>query len=187
MDHQMMDNDERINVLEAVCKKLQDRLDKLERAARSSTSGGGNAPNIGELPKWAMQWLSHFDGRGIPRARSANATECRKIGGGGKGDWAGDPIVRRDPPRWKGKSYSGLPMSLTEPEFLIMYADFEEWKGSKTLEDADQEKRKYITYNLRNAALAKGWAEILRDPAHTPGASIGDNDDFNDANEDIPF
>ena len=119
---------------------------------------------------------SFFNGSRGPMLRQATAL-----------DWAGDPIVRRDPPRWKGKSYAGLPMSLTEPEFLIMYADFEEWKGSKTLEDADQEKRKYITYNLRNAALAKGWAEILRDPAHTPGAPIGDNYDFNDANEDIPF
>ena len=191
MDHEVIDAlDVRVATLEAALKKMQDRLDQVQRQAKAAAAAtGGNAAAV-DLPKWAAQWLSHFDGRGIPRARAASLTECRKIGGAGKGDWAGDPIVRRDPPKWDGKSYSGMPMSLTSPDYLDRIADFNEWKASMALKDTDEEKRKYVTYNLRDAALAKGWAAILRDPAHTPEAALADgavDRDFDDANEDIPF
>ena len=194
MDDQM-NLDTRLQLLESAVARLHREMHELQTAIKGmrpgaampgqSTLSGGTAP---ALPKYAAQWLLAFDDRGIPRARPAMQHECRQPGGGGKGDWCGDPEIRKDPPRWKGESFASRRMSMATPEYLRAYADFEEWKGMKTLEDADPEKRKFVTYNLRNAALAKGWAEILSNPSHRPGAELDDGGfGPSDADEDIPF
>lgn len=86
-----------------------------------------------------------------------------------------------------GRKYSQCP-----PKFLLMLAGIEEFKALKTLEGGESDKQKYVTYGLRNAALAKGWAAILSDPMHRPGAELDDDaverlamqaDSF----DDIPF
>jgi hypothetical protein len=175
------DLERRVALLEAAVARIM-REGNAAAAPRPAAQPGTNP----ELPRWAEQWLDRWDSRGIPRARVASPHECRQKGGQGKGDWAGDPSVRKDPPRWKDGSQVGRPYSICPVDFLKMLADFEEWKAMKTIQDPDPEKRKYVTYNLRAASLAKGWAAILSDPAHRPGADL---EDFgtSDANEDIPF
>lgn len=197
MDDQM-NLDTRLQLLESAVARLHREMHEVQTAIKglrasgpqqaTSQPNGSNAPN---LPRYASQWLLAFDDRGIPRARPAMQHECRQPGGQGKGDWCGDPEIRKDPPRWKGESYAGMKMSVCPPDYLRQYADFEEWKGMKTLEDADPDKRKYVTYNLRSAALAKGWAEMNS----SPGAVLarpGFGHDDHDANDqmddgDIPF
>lgn len=192
MDDQM-NLDTRLQLLESAVARLHREMHELQVALKSARSGGGsgsapqpsNGTQMPSLPKYASQWLLAFDDRGIPRARPAMQHECRQPGGSGKGDWCGDPEVRKDPPRWKGESFAGRRMSACPPDYLRQYADFEEWKGMKTLGEPDPEKRKYVTYNLRNAALAKGWAEINSSPQHAP--AMRSMDDISDADEDIPF
>jgi len=189
MDDQM-NLDTRLQLLEGAVARLHREMHELQVAIKSVRAAGPAQPMANgtahpELPRYAAQWLLAFDDRGIPRARPAMQHECRQPGGSGKGDWCGDPEIRKDPPRWKGESFAGRRMSACPPDYLRQYADFEEWKGMKTLGESDPEKRKYVTYNLRAAALAKGWAEINGNPQHAPAQRT--MDDISDANEDIPF
>jgi hypothetical protein len=64
-----------------------------------------------------------------------------------------------------------------------MHASNDEYRAFKYL--GDPEKKKWAKYQLRSAALAKGWARMLRED---PGlARTQSTDDANDANEDFPF
>lgn len=184
--------DRRCSLLEAAVARIM--RDQNAVAAKTTTPSGVPHPAI---PKWAEEWLDRWDSRGIPRARVAQQHECRKPGGDGKGDWSGDPTVRRDPPRWKDTSHAGEAYSKCPADYLLQLADFNEWKASKAATDPDADKRKFVTYNLRDAALCRGWAKLVADPVHRPGADVlsGPLDSWgaapseaeSDANEDMPF
>jgi hypothetical protein len=181
--------EERLSLLELAVARLQKDL-----AARSGDTAPQAAPKY-RLPKFAQEWFDSWDERGMPRAIVAAEHQCRSRGGAGPGDWGGDPEVRKDPKQWKEGSMVGRKYSMCPPKFLTMLASLEEFKALKTLEAGEQDKQKYVTYGLRNAALAKGWAKILSDPMHRPGAELDDEaverlamqaDSFDDSS-DIPF
>lgn len=66
----------------------------------------------------------------------------------------GDPVVKFPPKSWKGPNYSGKRFSDCPADFLIVLAEFLEWKGSNPLPD----KEKYARFDLLDAARARGWA-----------------------------
>lgn len=165
------DFDRRISLLEAAVARL---MREGNNAAPRPASGASASANP-VLPKYAQQWLDSWDERGYPRARVAAVHECHAQGGGGKGDWSGDPLVKKDPKKWGekdgepsmiGKHYSQCPAA-----YLKQVASLEEWKAMKTMQDPDTTQQKWVQYNLRAASLARGWAAIVSDPSHTPYAS----------------
>jgi hypothetical protein len=102
----------------------------------------------------------------------------------------GDPLIRKDPPRWQGQSYAGCRYSQTEPQYLEVMADFLKWKAENPRDGADP---KYAGYDLRDAARARGWALRVRtkpaakrqapEPLFDDGASEMDGG----GEDDIPF
>lgn len=104
----------------------------------------------------------------------------------------GDPVVRRDPPRWKGASRKGDNFSRCPPDFLKALAAFLQWKAAKN--DAEGEKR-YAGFARLDAARALAWAErnTAQEPKQAPlplsnapedddgrwgGSSFGDDGDI---------
>lgn len=117
----------------------------------------------------------------------------------------GDPVVKKDPPRWTGPSFAGCNMSQCSSEYLLTLAEFYDWQGDK-----DDESGKTWTnpkkpgsqpvpsssFKRKDAAKARGWAE--RNKNAKPAASVDDPyaprgnaataDDFSgDADDSIPF
>ncbi len=85
----------------------------------------------------------------------------------------GDPDVRKDPPRWKGKSFEGKKYSQTAPEFLDELAGFLDWQAVKNDEKAAAMKAagddkgfadqtKYARYSRTDAGRARGWGARMR-------------------------
>jgi hypothetical protein len=72
----------------------------------------------------------------------------------------GDPIVKKSPKRWMGRSFVGLPYSRTSPEFLDCLASFLDWCADR--EARDPAKAKYSKYSLLDASRARGHAARLR-------------------------
>lgn len=72
----------------------------------------------------------------------------------------GDPKVTMDPPRWKGRSFVGLPYSHTDPAFLEELAKFQDWCADKESKTAGKEK--YAPYSRARAARARGWAARMK-------------------------
>lgn len=153
---------QRIVLLESKYDFLTAQARSTPKAAPATVSG----KPVPEISHWAEEWLDRWDTRGTPRSRVAAQHECRKPGGDGKGDWSGDPNVRKDPPKWKEYSNVGKSLSQCSVEFLLIYADFEEWKAGK--DAANPEKNKWVIYGLRNAALAKGWARLVNETSRAP-------------------
>ena len=79
----------------------------------------------------------------------------------------GDPVVRKDPPRWKGTSYVGTAYSACPADYLLSLAGFLDWCSNK--EAATPGKEKYAAYSAKDAARARGWAK--RHPGNAVGAS----------------
>lgn len=178
--------EDRVRLLEAGLARLTRDLADLQR--KGGASGGAPAQSIPDVDRWTQEWIERWDDRGRPIARIATPIECRKIGGGGKGDWSGDPVVKFDPKFWKKETWVGRAFSQCPPEYLEMHASNDEYRASVALKDP--EKKKYVKYNMRDAALAKGWARMLReDPGLVRPAPQGPAFDaeFSDANDDIPF
>jgi hypothetical protein len=99
----------------------------------------------------------------------------------------GDPVIRKDPPRWQGSSYEGRKYSATTPEYLDALAGFLEWKAAKNEEEGDVARAKFIGIDRRDAKLARGWARRLRSKGTTPVATpTGEQGGF-DGDDDIPF
>lgn len=79
----------------------------------------------------------------------------------------GNPVVRKDPPRWVGISCVGMPYSKCPPDFLDSLAGFLEWCAGR--EETTPGKEKYAAYSRKDAARALGWARRLRaNPAKQP-------------------
>lgn len=72
----------------------------------------------------------------------------------------GNPVVRKDPPRWDGQSFAGKFYSECPPEYLDNLASFLEWRATK--EEAEPEKARYAAYSRRDAARARGWSARKR-------------------------
>jgi hypothetical protein len=70
----------------------------------------------------------------------------------------GDPLIRVNPPKWKGQPFKGSPMSLCSPEFLRAFASFKQWCAGKERREG---KEKYAGYSMRDAAKALAWAARL--------------------------
>lgn len=110
----------------------------------------------------------------------------------------GDPVVKKDPPRWSGDSFAGCKMSECPSDYLSTLADFYDWQGDKddqsgktwTSTKPGSRTRPASDFKRKDAARARGWANRNRDarPAET-----SDADPFEqrrgDASEDdqIPF
>jgi len=67
----------------------------------------------------------------------------------------GNPVVRKDPPRWKGESFVGSPYSACSAEYLRALAGFLQWKAKKNDEEG---KEKYAGYDRLDAARALAHA-----------------------------
>jgi hypothetical protein len=85
----------------------------------------------------------------------------------------GDPKVRKDPPRWKGRSFEGKAYSETAPEFLDELAGFLDWQAGNNNEKAlalkgsgddraAADQTKYARYSRTDAGRARGWAARMR-------------------------
>lgn len=106
----------------------------------------------------------------------------------------GDPIIRKDPPRWHGESFVGQHFSEATPEYLDDLASFKDWTASKN--DETETKKKYAAYDRRDAARARGWAARMRagwKPQQTNGAGAkqATDEEYDDAagsfGEEVPF
>lgn len=104
----------------------------------------------------------------------------------------GDPVVRKDPPRYQGGSCVGLQYSRCPPEYLDELAGFLEWRADK--EEQNEEKKKYARYSRLDARRARGWAARARSGWKPPpdpyagqgiGASAAKPEDWGD--DEIPF
>lgn len=175
--------EQRVQLLEAAVARLtRDFAEAQRKGASRGSNAAVQAPP--DVDKWTEEWISAWDSKGNPVARVATPLECRKEGGGGKGDWTGDPTVKFDPKFWKKESWVGRYFSQCPPEYLDMHASNDEYRAGMALRDP--EKKKWAKYNLRNAALAKGWATMLRnDPGLARAQESSFDSDF--ATDEIPF
>jgi hypothetical protein len=99
----------------------------------------------------------------------------------------GDPVIRKDPPRWQGSSYEGRKYSATTPEYLDSLAGLLEWKASKNEAEGDPARAKFIAFDRRDARLARGWARRLRARGTTATPAPTAEQGGFDADDDIPF
>jgi len=83
----------------------------------------------------------------------------------------GDPIIKAKSPRdWNGDDMTGRKFSECPPEYLDMVAD----RFQYFADDASKQDKR--TFNLRDAARARGWAARIRAGyvAPQPQASEGE-------------
>lgn len=108
----------------------------------------------------------------------------------------GDQPVRRDPSAkyWTGQSYVGVRLSQCPPEYLDATAKYREACAYMNGKEGNPEKAKYIEYDKRDAARARGWAKRLREgwgaaklKGAKPAAAVASFDDEDDASDHLPF
>lgn len=104
--------------------------------------------------------------------------------------------IRSDPKRWIGPSYAGCKYSECPPEYLDAVASFKDWQAGKDEESGavDAKGRKKSMWARKDAKLARGWAQRLRNgwkapegeaPAEAPpGQEYGGGAGVDD---DLPF
>lgn len=105
----------------------------------------------------------------------------------------GNPTVRKDPKRWDGESYVGMPYSHCPPEYLDALAGFLDWQADMDDQKLgpNDENRKFIRWKRIDAARARGWAARIRlngPPAPPQQGSESGGDapgEFDD--ESVPF
>lgn len=148
----------------------------------------------------------------LPRASAtggAPAAASAPTGGGdGRGGIAsdyemsgehGNPVVKKDPPKWSGPSEAGRRMADCTPTFLDEIAGFYDWMGSKRLESTktfvnakgetvrEADTAKFL---FKDARRARGWAQRARSapPARVaaPDPFATDESAFS-SDDDIPF
>lgn len=109
--------------------------------------------------------LVAMGGTGGGSAAGAVATERELLS-----KW-GDPEVRVQKLRdWTGPSFKGKRYSQCPPEFLDQLADLHDYAARK----ADEKNEKtdkgqpVADFRRRDARLARGWAQRMRDGKHTP-------------------
>lgn len=177
-------------------------------------SGGANhdAGDHGGGPPHGEGGYSRTSAGGGSSGR-ANAAPAASNGGGSGGakrgykgpvatdaemaEQYGDPVVKMPSRNWKGPNFEGKPYSECSPEFLEHEADWLYFKSIKPLAGKEQ----YVDRDLKNAALAAGWAARNRknggpkQSAGGGGSGGAPTDDYAGdyggggagADDDIPF
>lgn len=102
----------------------------------------------------------------FPDGRAPTRGKPRQGGGGEAapdsdldGQW-GDPTIRKDPPRWQGQSYAGMPYSEAPADYLDTLAGFLDWAAGKAEEknELTSNGKPRADYLRKDAARARGWA-----------------------------
>ncbi|MFT3774945.1 MAG: single-stranded DNA-binding protein [Minicystis sp.] len=70
----------------------------------------------------------------------------------------GNPTVKFVPARWSGEDFRGKPYSDCTPEFLDVLASALQWSADNPQEG----KGRFVEWNRKDAARARGWAARLR-------------------------
>lgn len=117
----------------------------------------------------------------------------------------GDPPVFKDPSKWQGPSYEGVPYSKCPSDYLMMLAGLLDWMADKDAGSDIEKKRKAAGYKRKDAARARGWARRNegkqmsapkrpeRPPPEDSGLTDDAPDDTGDSSggggdmDDIPF
>jgi hypothetical protein len=95
----------------------------------------------------------------------------------------GDPDVRKDPPRWNGPSMVGRRFSACPSDFLEVMASFKEFTAANPREGADS---KYVQYDLKDAARARGWARRNKGKAMAAAEERATPRDFHSDDAPMP-
>ena len=104
----------------------------------------------------------------------------------------GDPVVKKDPPRWIGPPYAPGPLSAASPEWLEEFASFKNWQAWKAAESNQLTStgNPVAKYYLLDAARARAWARHKRDgtwPAGHARPEAAATDQPPIVTDDIPF
>jgi hypothetical protein len=102
----------------------------------------------------------------------------------------GDPLIKKDPPRWDGGPVAPCHMSEAPPEWLENLANFLDWRAAQQDEkqEVDNKGRPRSDWSRKDAARARGWARRISANGGAPPprkASAADQSYAND--DDIPF
>jgi hypothetical protein len=95
----------------------------------------------------------------------------------------GDETIKRDPSAkyWKGGTLAGLRMSECPADYLLAYAKYKDACAFMNAKEGKEEKAKYVGYDRKSAARARGWAARVRDgkvaPKSQPLAPLHEDDD----------
>jgi hypothetical protein len=138
-------------------------------------------------------------------AAALGATVSSSGAGGGTGEGRvatdqeldsqyGDPEVRKDPTDryWHGASYIGSRLSECPPDYLDAFAKYKDACAYANEKEGKAEKKKYVEYDRRDAARARGWARRMRGgwkPVNGAGRQQFSDDDYGDdaGANDAPF
>lgn len=97
------------------------------------------------------------------------------------GEW-GDPVLKKSPPRWKGRDLASKRYSQLTEEELDCVIGFLEWKRDKNREEvaaavksgdaaAQAKAEKGVMYAVKDAARARGWLRRLKQGWKPPTVS----------------
>jgi hypothetical protein len=95
----------------------------------------------------------------------------------------GNEEIRRDPPSkyWSGESYAGRRMSECPADYLDAYAKYKNACAFMNEKEGKEDKAKYVGYDRKSAARARGWAQRIRSGYKAPAKPQEASDDS------IPF
>lgn len=102
----------------------------------------------------------------------------------------GDPVVKKDPPRWKGNSFVGYQFSQCPADYLDVLAGLLDWQArkddeqGKTWTNKKGEEVPSSSFKRKDAARARGWAARIR--AGKVTQVVTDRSASSDSS-DIPF
>lgn len=102
----------------------------------------------------------------------------------------GNPVVKFVPTRWGGEDFRGKRFSECTPEFLDVLASALQWSADNPQEG----KGRFVEFNRKDAARARGWAARLRGGGADAQAQATAADGHREAGDpeggsadDIPF
>ncbi len=117
--------------------------------------------------------------------------------GGGRGEVApdseldskfGDPEIKRDPSAkyWEGASFIGKKYSRCSADYLDAMAKYKDACAYANEKEANPDKAKFIEYDRKDAARARGWAARVREQGpRTNGCAAPKPSDS--GNGSVPF
>jgi hypothetical protein len=96
----------------------------------------------------------------------------------------GNEEIRRDPSAkyWSGASYAGQRMSECPADYLEAYGKYKDACAYMNQKEGKEEKAKYVGYDRKSAARARGWAQRIRGGYKPPAPVLAPIDD-----SDVPF